>query len=101
VFAEVLGAPVTAYDADFVGLGGTSLQISQVIGRLARDHGVDLPAEAWLRSPTVSGIAALIDTYLRDGPAAAHQSVDDRELDFTLDDDILSTLDKESSSVLN
>jgi acyl carrier protein len=101
VFAGVLGTPVSAYDANFVHLGGTSLQISQVIGRLSREHGVDLPAEAWLRTPTVSGIAALIDIYLREGPAAAHRTVDDRELDFDLDDEILSALDKESTRVPN
>jgi acyl carrier protein len=99
VFSHVLDAPVREYDADFVALGGTSLQISRVIARISREYDIGLPAEAWLRAPTVEGFARLVDAYLRDGGQAARDAADDLDFDLALDDDILTGLTKGDSRV--
>ncbi|HEY0777636.1 MAG TPA: amino acid adenylation domain-containing protein [Gemmatirosa sp.] len=50
---------IGAYD-DFFQLGGHSLMAAQVLGRLRRDHGVELPYRRIFEAPTVERFAELV-----------------------------------------
>ncbi|MFT3835338.1 MAG: amino acid adenylation domain-containing protein [Micropruina sp.] len=68
VIADVLGLDSVAADADFFALGGDSLSVLRLLGRLADDLGADIGlAEAFGR-PTASGLADLIAGEGRDRP---------------------------------
>ena len=68
VIADVLGLDAVAADADFFALGGDSLSVLRLLGRLADDLGADIGlAEAFGR-PTASGLADLIAGEGRDRP---------------------------------
>ncbi len=60
VMAEVLNLPALAVDADFFALGGDSLSVLRLLGRLADDLAADIGlADAFAR-PTAAGLADLI-----------------------------------------
>ena len=62
IFAEVLGTDRVAVDADFFALGGSSLQATQVVARIADTFGSDLPVRTLFEAPTVRALACHIDT---------------------------------------
>jgi amino acid adenylation domain-containing protein len=99
VVADVLGWPASDYDLDITDLGGTSRQIAMVIGRLIREYAIALPAESWLRSPSVAGFARLIDAYMTGGATAAKQAYEEPDFEEDLDSEILGTLEKERTGV--
>jgi hypothetical protein len=61
IYSEVLGRRrIGRYD-HFFHLGGHSLLATQVIARIARDLGKELPLSGIFERPTVAGLAALVD----------------------------------------
>jgi amino acid adenylation domain-containing protein len=60
VWADVLGRPVVDVDADFFQLGGHSLLATQVVARLRRLCGVDVPVRVLFDTPTLAALAAAV-----------------------------------------
>ncbi len=57
IWADVLGRDRVGAHEDFFRLGGESMRAAQVVFRLSRALGVDLPVQALFESPTVQGLA--------------------------------------------
>ena len=74
VMAEVLGLPMVAVDADFFALGGDSLSVLRLLGRLADDLGVDIGLAEAFGHPSAAGLADLIAGALS---GAGRERVDD------------------------
>ena len=51
---------VSVFD-DFFALGGHSLLASQILGRLRREHGINMPFRKLFEAPTIARLAILID----------------------------------------
>ena len=99
VVSDVLGVPVTDYDSNIVALGGTSLQISLIVGRLFRMYDMNLMAEFWMNTPTVTGFARIIAAYRQGGTDAVANLFARPEVDISLDDEIMDALSKEDTDV--
>ncbi|MFD4631067.1 amino acid adenylation domain-containing protein [Streptomyces sp. NPDC058284] len=67
LWSEVLGVPRVGRTDDFLGLGGDSLHMARVLGRMEREYGTRVAAREFLAAGTVQGVAALV----RGGPPAA------------------------------
>ncbi|AKJ02445.1 amino acid adenylation domain-containing protein [Archangium gephyra] len=65
IWAEVLGGGPFGLHDSFFELGGHSLLATQVISRVSRHFGVELPLHALFDKPTISGLAELITASLR------------------------------------
>jgi acyl carrier protein len=65
VWAEVLGreAPIGVHDS-FFDLGGHSLMATQLITRVGREWGIDLPVRRMFEMPTIHEMATYIETVL-------------------------------------
>jgi amino acid adenylation domain-containing protein len=58
IFEEVLGVPGVGMDESFFDLGGHSLLATQVVARLRRSWGIEVPLRALFELPTVARLAA-------------------------------------------
>ncbi|HEY2737049.1 MAG TPA: condensation domain-containing protein, partial [Thermoanaerobaculia bacterium] len=61
MFAEVLGVERVGVEESFFDLGGHSLLATQVIARLRRACGIDIPLRNLFEHPTVAGLAREIE----------------------------------------
>ncbi|WP_197685445.1 non-ribosomal peptide synthetase [Nitrospira japonica] len=62
VWAQVLGRASVGPDDDFFALGGDSLRGTQVLVRLRKIYDVDVSLESLFDTPTVAGLAALVES---------------------------------------
>ncbi|MEP7013026.1 MAG: amino acid adenylation domain-containing protein [Acidobacteriota bacterium] len=70
IWAELLGLERPGAADHFFELGGHSLLATQVMSRLRSALGVELPLRDLFESPTLSGLAARVETALRSRPGA-------------------------------
>ncbi len=61
IWAEVLGLNQIGVHSDFFEMGGHSLRATQVISRLYKIFGVELPLRAIFEAPTVAGLSEKIE----------------------------------------
>jgi len=61
IWSEVLGKPEIRVTDDFYDLGGTSLRLIRVLGRVKAELGVDVFYGDLLEAVTVESLASLID----------------------------------------
>src|SRR5262249_24609456 len=61
---EILGVRVEGVEDNFFELGGHSLMAMQVISRVARAFGVELPVSVIFERPTIAGLAESIEQKL-------------------------------------
>jgi len=62
VWRDVLELPRVAVDQDFFTLGGTSMEALEVVVRLERELGVEIPLRTLFEAPTIEGLAARLGT---------------------------------------
>lgn len=62
VLGEMLGMPQLSRESDFFDQGGDSLLAMRALGRIRRDVGVDVSSRALFEHPTVSGLAAHLES---------------------------------------
>ena len=72
LWREALNLPRVSTDEDFFLLGGHSLLASQVLARVRRDLGVEVPFRKMFEAPTIERFAALIDAQSK-APAGARE----------------------------
>ncbi len=92
-WAQLLGVERVGVEDDFFGLGGHSLLAAQVIARVLRDFGVQLPLHSLFVAPTVAMLAQLV----RDERVAAAGGDDELErmlgeLEGLSDEDVTTML---------
>jgi acyl carrier protein len=71
VWRELLGLPELGVHDDFFDLGGHSLLGTRVLSRLRGAFGIDLPAAALFRAPTVARLATLVVQRRAEGEGVA------------------------------
>lgn len=71
VFAEVLGRPRVGVDDNFFDLGGDSLVAMQISSRIHGAFEIDIPFRPILENPSVSALAAHIQSRSREGASRA------------------------------
>jgi len=60
LWANTLGVGRVSVEDDFFALGGHSLLASQILGRLRRDHGIELSFRRFFEAPTIARLAEAI-----------------------------------------
>ncbi|MFI8365485.1 amino acid adenylation domain-containing protein [Streptomyces sp. NPDC085612] len=71
LWQEVLGGPAGTPDDDFFALGGHSLRVVRVLGRIEREFGVRVAVADFLAEPTVRALARRLRGPGGSAPAAA------------------------------
>ena len=61
IWREVLGVPQVGVEDNFFELGGHSLKITQILSRVRRAFGVDLPFAQFFQGPTIAEQAVYIE----------------------------------------
>ncbi len=70
IWAEVLRIERAGVTHDFFALGGHSLSATQVVARIRQAFQVELPLRTLFESPTIRGLAAIVDRAQRGGLGA-------------------------------
>jgi amino acid adenylation domain-containing protein len=61
IWQDLLGIPDVGVDDDFFDLGGDSLVVVALVGRIRQRFGTDLPLGALAAAPTVAGLARFVE----------------------------------------
>jgi pristinamycin I synthase 3 and 4 len=64
LWSEILDIDVVGVDANFLELGGNSVQAMQVISRLGREYGIHLPLRILFDGATPAGLAEAVSAGL-------------------------------------
>jgi amino acid adenylation domain-containing protein len=75
IWSEVLGVDQVGIHDDFFELGGHSLIATRVLSRMNQTFKAELPLRCMFDSPTVAGLAALLEQTPQEAPAAAPPSI--------------------------
>jgi acyl carrier protein len=78
IWQEVLDRPRVGIDRSFFDLGGHSLLVTQVVGRLSKAFRMRIPLRTFFAAPTVAGVAA---SMLKLEPRPGHVETIARVLD--------------------
>ncbi|MGW4215273.1 amino acid adenylation domain-containing protein [Lentzea sp. NPDC004789] len=89
LFAETLGVPEIGADDDFFALGGHSLLVAKLLGRVRAEFGVRLGIRDVFEAPTVAALALRLDAVAPLGTAPLSDV--DLSAEVVLDDTITAT----------
>jgi amino acid adenylation domain-containing protein len=76
LWAEVLGLEQVGVEDNFFEVGGHSLSATQLVSRMRQAFQIDLPLRRLFESPTIAGLAALIEAARRSGSQGTPPPID-------------------------